>query len=180
MAPIVSHRIRFSKPSFSGRALPTTFASCFRRIGSGHFVVPHRIPGSGRAADTASRQEALKTLRAIMTKYVGVQRSGKGLKTALAELKALTAIISANDRVLSNMLLAARLIAAAALSRKESRGGHYRIDYPSPNPVLAHRTFMTLADLEAMDVTSKPPERSAAGGVRLIKRQQISQMTLSS
>ena len=55
----------------------------------GHFVLPRRIPGSGRAADTASRREALDTLRAIMTKYVGVQRSAKGLKTALAALKAL-------------------------------------------------------------------------------------------
>lgn len=121
----------------------------------GHFVVPHRIPGSGRAADTASRQEAMKSLRSIMTKYVGVQRSAKGLKKALTELKVLESV-NANDRVLSNMLLAARLIAAAALLRKESRGGHYRTDYPQTNPELAHRTFLTLANIEAMDEASKP------------------------
>ncbi len=121
----------------------------------GHFVVPHRIPGSGRAADTASREKAVKKLRAIMTKYVGVQRSGKGLKAALAQLKAMRKT-SDNDRVLSNMLLAARLITAAALLRKESRGGHYRTDYPSANPLLAHRTFLTLADLDAMEEASKP------------------------
>jgi len=121
----------------------------------GHFVVPHRIPGSGRAADTASREKAVEKLRAIMTKYVGVQRSGKGLKAALAQLEAISKT-SDNDRVLSNMLLAARLITAAALLRKESRGGHYRTDYPSANPLLAHRTFLTLADLDAMEETSKP------------------------
>jgi len=121
----------------------------------GHFVVPHRIPGSGRAADTASRQEAMTSLRSIMTKYAGVQRSAKGLKKALAELKTLSAV-SANDRVLSNMLLAARLIAGAALLRKESRGGHYRTDYPETNPALAHRTFLTLADIGAMDDAGKP------------------------
>jgi L-aspartate oxidase len=121
----------------------------------GHFVVPHRIPGSGRAADTASRQEALKSLRSIMTKHVGVQRSAKGLKKALAELKALEAM-NANDRVLSNMLLAARLITAAALLRKESRGGHYRTDYPQTNQALAHRTFITLEDIEAMDDANGP------------------------
>lgn len=120
----------------------------------GHFVVPHRIAGSGRAADTASRQEALKELRSIMTTYVGVQRSGKGLKKALAELKALSAL-SANDRVLSNMLLAARLIATGALMRNESRGGHYRIDYPQTNSALAHRTFITLDDLESLDDAQK-------------------------
>lgn len=126
----------------------------------GHFVVPHRIPGSGRAADTASRQEALKALRSIMTKYVGVQRSGKGLKTALAKLKALSAL-SANDRVLSNMLLAARLIAAAALLRKESRGGHYRTDYPRTNPRLAHRTFLTLTELDALDAETSQLQAEA-------------------
>ncbi|MET0406836.1 MAG: L-aspartate oxidase [Hyphomicrobium sp.] len=126
----------------------------------GHFVVPHRIPGSGRAADTASRKEAMTALRAIMTKYVGVQRSGKGLKSALTELKALSGVAE-NDRVLSNMLLAARLIAAAALLRKESRGGHYRTDYPDANPALAHRTFITLAQLDAMEAASKRETASA-------------------
>lgn len=120
----------------------------------GHFVVPHRIPGSGRAADTASRKEAMQALRDIMTTHVGVQRSGRGLKKALAELKALEAR-NANDRVLSNMLLAARMITAAALLRKESRGGHYRVDYPQTNPALAQRSFITLADLDAMDDVSK-------------------------
>lgn len=120
----------------------------------GHFVVPHRIPGSGRAADAASRKEAMQALRNIMTTYVGVQRSARGLKKALAELKTLEAS-NANDRVLSNMLLAARMITAAALLRKESRGGHYRVDYPQTNPALAQRTFITLADLDAMDNVSK-------------------------
>jgi L-aspartate oxidase len=119
-----------------------------------HFVVPHRIPGSGRAADTASRQEAMMSLRSIMTKYVGVQRSGKGLKKALAELKALEPF-GANDRVLANMLLAAKLITAAALLRKESRGGHYRTDYPQTDPALAHRTFITLSDIEVMNEAGK-------------------------
>ncbi|CCB66192.1 MULTISPECIES: L-aspartate oxidase [unclassified Hyphomicrobium] len=125
----------------------------------GHFVVPHRIPGSGRAADTASRKEAMQTLRNIMTTHVGVQRSSRGLKKALTELKALETS-NANDRVLSNMLLAARLITAAALLRKESRGGHYRVDYPQTNPALAQRTFITLADLDAMDDAAK--QRSEA------------------
>ncbi len=133
----------------------------------GHFVVPHRIPGSGRAADTASRREAIDKLRAIMTRYVGVQRSGKGLKTALSELKVLSAAV-VNDRVLSNMLLAARLITAAALLRKESRGGHYRTDYPNANPALQKRTFITLADLEAINEKPKkspcePPALAPCG-----------------
>ncbi|MET0432237.1 MAG: L-aspartate oxidase, partial [Hyphomicrobium sp.] len=87
-------------------------------------------------------------------------RSGNGLKSALTELKALSGVAE-HDRVLSNMLLAARLIAAAALLRKESRGGHYRTDYPDANPALAHRTFITLAQLDAMEAASKRETASA-------------------
>jgi L-aspartate oxidase len=127
----------------------------------GHFVVPHRIPGRGRAADTASRRDALEALREIMSLHVGVQRSAKGLKAALAELNQMSAA-AAHDGVLSNMLLAARFITAAALQRKESRGAHYRIDYPNTEPSLAHRTFISLADLEAMKVSIRSEPRAEA------------------
>lgn len=113
----------------------------------GHFVHPKRIPGS-RATATAKRREALEMLRGIMTKYVGVQRSAKGLKLALTALKDLEAN-TAGDLVLSNMLLTARLITTAALMRKESRGGHFRTDFPASDPAFAHRTFITIDDLDA-------------------------------
>jgi L-aspartate oxidase len=51
------------------------------------------------------------------------------------------------DPLLANMVLTARLITTAALQRKESRGGHFRDDYPQASPALATRTFITLADL---------------------------------
>ncbi|MBV9330142.1 MAG: hypothetical protein JOZ55_01165, partial [Alphaproteobacteria bacterium] len=41
-------------------------------------------------------------------------------------------------------------VAAAALRRTESRGGHYRSDFPLAGPAL--RTFITLAD-----VAPEPP-----------------------
>jgi L-aspartate oxidase len=127
----------------------------------GHFVQPRRIQGS-RAADAKSRSDALVQLRAIMSKYVGVARSAKGLKRALAELKALEAVAAA-DTVLSNMILTARLIATAALMRKESRGGHYRLDFPAANPALAQRTFITLADLNELD--EKPRSLCSAAAI---------------
>ena len=56
---------------------------------------------------------------------------------------------AAEDSVLSNMILTARLITAAALMRKESRGGHYRVDYPTSQSGTSQRTFITIDDLNA-------------------------------
>jgi L-aspartate oxidase len=51
---------------------------------------------------------------------------------------------------LRNMATAALLIAAAALQRTESRGGHYRSDCPNSDPQQARRTFITLDQARAV------------------------------
>jgi L-aspartate oxidase len=130
----------------------------------GHFVHPRRVPGN-RTAVPDRRREGIERLRAIMTKYVGVQRSAKGLRTALAALKDLDAA-AGNDTVLSNMILTARLIAAAALIRKESRGGHYRTDYPASDPAFAKRTFITMDDLNAIEPTPRASRSVSAMACR--------------
>ncbi|HET7846860.1 MAG TPA: hypothetical protein VFL72_05155 [Acidimicrobiia bacterium] len=44
------------------------------------------------------------------------------------------------------------MVVLAALRRSESRGGHYRADYPEPDPMQEHRTLIdpTRADLVAV------------------------------
>jgi L-aspartate oxidase len=44
-----------------------------------------------------------------------------------------------------NLLWAGRLLAQAALARRESRGGHYRTDYPQPAADWQRRLFLTAA-----------------------------------
>ena len=103
---------------------------------------------------------AIARLRAVMTKHAGVVRTAKGLRTALDELGTIEQD-AGNDSVLANMVLTARLITAAALQRKESRGGHFRSDYPKSSNALAKRTFITLAALEALEGKTTPGPNAA-------------------
>lgn len=89
---------------------------------------------------------AVKTLRHTMTMNVGLERDAEGLTQALATIAQLEKA-NAGDADMRNMTATALLIAGAALNRRESRGGHFRSDYPMTNAALAKRTFTTLAKI---------------------------------
>jgi L-aspartate oxidase len=86
--------------------------------------------------------EGLQRLRRLMSRHAGVVRDAQGLSTLLAEIEALEA-----DHGRSAPLVAARLIAACALARTESRGGHFREDAGGAD--APRRTFVTLAEVDA-------------------------------
>ncbi|MGR4864847.1 L-aspartate oxidase [Caulobacter sp. LARHSG274] len=81
--------------------------------------------------------DALQILRQAMSRDAGVIRDADGLARLAAVIDALEVVHG-----LAPTLVAARLIAAAALSRQESRGGHFRADFPAT--ALPERTFVTL------------------------------------
>ncbi|MGR3592838.1 MAG: L-aspartate oxidase [Limimaricola soesokkakensis] len=96
-------------------------------------------PGGHRPAP-----ENVAALRRLMTDHVAVLRDGPGLRRALAGIAALEA--SEPAPVFRTMTATATLIAAAALRRTESRGGHCRTDFPETDPAQAHRSRLTLED----------------------------------
>lgn len=96
-------------------------------------------------------------LRGEMTSYAGIVRTEAGLRDLLQLIIKRKKIIEeyywkhriTRDFIeLRNIILNAELIVVAALSRRESRGGHYREDFPNKNPI-AHES---IAKLGVMDL----------------------------
>ncbi|MDK9697542.1 MAG: L-aspartate oxidase [Siculibacillus sp.] len=107
--------------------------------------------------------DVVDIVRRTMTEQVGVIRTGEGLARALAVFDALER--RTRDTATLNTLTAARLVVAAAWARRESRGGHWRSDFPETDPARAKRTHLTLAAarrLSAEAVASVAPETVTA------------------
>jgi L-aspartate oxidase len=77
-------------------------------------------------------------LRRLATEKCGIIRSGEELQRALELLASRPMIRRAEPRrslyELRSIHTVIRLIALCALARQESRGAHYRIDFPEKRP----------------------------------------------
>jgi L-aspartate oxidase len=99
---------------------------------------------------------AEQNLRAMMTSHVGVIRDGDGLAQAVRRFATIER--DTGNILLRNMATSALLVAASAWARRESRGAHHRIDYPTDQPALAHRTMTTL--VAARDIAASLAEHA--------------------
>lgn len=117
------------------------------------------MPMNGGHDPTAQSSEPLDgdlaLLRQTMSRNVGVVRNRDGLVEALSVISGLEQ--KCRSTRFLNMLVAAKLIVGAALLRTESRGGHYRSDFPSSDQAIRKRSFLTLADIERI-VSRQSPE----------------------
>ena len=100
-------------------------------------------------------------MRNLMTEKVGVFRTEEGIKEAIEALKELkeraceTALSSQSlvmnqDLIqrweLDNLLSNAMVIAQGALNRRESRGGHFRDDFPARNDDFNYHSLAYMSE----------------------------------
>jgi L-aspartate oxidase len=83
----------------------------------------------------APTDELISQIQDIMWKHAGIVRTRVGMQEAIKMLEALAPRVARprtrRAHEAANLHLAALLVVRAALAREESRGAHYRIDYPS-------------------------------------------------
>ncbi len=90
-------------------------------------------PASASGPGPAELDKFVSKVRFIMWDKVGIIRRGKELSEAVKRLEALSLPHAAPSRPYfeaQNMVEVARIIARSALAREESRGAHYRTDFP--------------------------------------------------
>jgi L-aspartate oxidase len=136
-----------SKPPFVGEYLPAL----------AHDVL---------VADPALRP----TLQTLMWERAGLYRDESGLAKATEQLQALADGATSAQMAptaaayeTGNMVLVAQLIVAAARARHESRGGHARRDFPTPDPFLAGQHFYAWQRQGATTVTGSSVHRVLRG-----------------
>ncbi|HEV2316282.1 MAG TPA: L-aspartate oxidase [Thermoplasmata archaeon] len=118
-------------------------------------------------------RDALATVREILWTEVGIVRTGPGLRRARRQLSRLFGAVEPADPArlpspIANTVLTALLITESALAREESRGTHYREDFPAPR--TEWRTHLGLR------VRSRRSDRRGAsdGGTPSRARRRIS------
>jgi len=96
-------------------------------------------PPGAPSASAANPDSFVREVQQLMWNKVGIVRMGTGIKEAQQQLQALgehlPQPISRRACEARNLHTAALLIVRSALARLESRGAHYRVDYPEHNDV---------------------------------------------
>ncbi|NVM56649.1 MAG: FAD-binding protein [Desulfobacterales bacterium] len=127
----------------------------------------------------AQRQERYAqirdALRVLMMEKVGIFRNEKGLTEAIEELKGLKerardmklsgkSLLMNHELIqfweLDHLLDISMVIAQSALARKESRGAHYREDYPERNPEFHYHTLAYMTDYGKATLGMRPIDMS--------------------
>jgi L-aspartate oxidase len=105
---------------------------------------------AGEMTDELNLVDLRNSLASLMGRYVGIRRDKEGLAAAAEQVEFWDRYVSLREFStvqgweLQNMLLVAKLMIQSAMARQESRGVHFRSDFPQPvfepqTHVVTHR-----------------------------------------
>jgi succinate dehydrogenase / fumarate reductase flavoprotein subunit len=142
-----------------------------------HFADLERLTDSTGEHDP---EALLDELRNLLWDAAGIRRDADGIEAGLADLDALfrrASDIAVGDRTdrsfefaldLGFALTVAESILRGALERTESRGAHYRTDYPDRDAGWQENIRVTSDSVGAMHLTTHPPGRPSAAVQRAL------------
>ena len=134
-----------------------------------------KFSGYMGASGKDSIGEIRNSMRKIMTENVSVFRTEEGIREAIEKIRELksraekTAItgrgFSMNQELvqrweLDNLLSVAMVISRAALERKESRGAHFRDDYPDRKDEYNYHTLVSMIRFEVLELNRREVDMS--------------------
>jgi L-aspartate oxidase len=116
------------------------------------------LEGRNEAPTQAIVERRLK-LQKVMVRYAGLRRNKEMLSKGLEELKRQlpifgSALSKREEYEFANMLICCLLITESALAREESRGAHYREDYPQRNDEEWRKHLLQIRELGIVEELS--------------------------
>ena len=110
------------------------------------------VPATAQSSNgnTAEVEAFMHRVQSLMWQHVGVVREGNSLRQVVGELTRLQQQSPRSGsrlaREAANIVETGLLIARAALAREESRGAHYRLDFPLKSDAKFHKHSVICGD----------------------------------
>jgi L-aspartate oxidase len=130
--PSPSHGGAFADPTTTG--YPEASASGLITPANEGALGPGVCPSLGTEGTRSTTPVDRQALQTLMWTHVGIERTRTRLEAAAAQLSRWHAEgITVHALETANLLDLARVLVATALAREESRGAHFRADFPEPS-----------------------------------------------
>jgi succinate dehydrogenase / fumarate reductase flavoprotein subunit len=184
----LSDLIVFGKRAGEHAAQYAKGLSAALRVDDGQADEERRLLQRPFEADGTENQYTIhEDLQAVMAEHAGIARTGDGLRRGLEKVLALQARaerLHAGGSMLFNpgwhecrdvrfMLTLAEAIFRSAIERNESRGSHWRLDFPDQNAEWGRQNMIAVKQDGRMAVRTRPVPQMPPELARLVAGETV-------